>query len=218
MSQTCSGVTVDCSTIQMDLVVVLDSSGSIRAANPGDGSYDNWNLMLEFVTGIVDRMTIGQYNSRVGIVRYADSVQNVFYLNSYYNSNDLKDAIRRISYVGGQTNTAAGLKAMYAEQFTETRGDRLEVHNVAIVMTDGISNTDQSRTIPEALAAKNRGITIFTVGITNSVDQNEIRAISTNPQLLDNNYFLTADFRSLSGITDTLIRSACKPSFGKQHK
>merc|ERR1711893_403018 len=83
-----------------------------------------------------------------------------------------------------------------------------------VVLTDGVSNIEQDRTIPEALAAKNRGITVFSVGITNSVDEAEIRGISTNPQLLDSNYYLTADFRSLSGITDTLIRTACRPTYG----
>ena len=83
-----------------------------------------------------------------------------------------------------------------------------------ILLTDGVSNIDQSRTVPEALAAKNRGITIFAVGITNSVNQEEIRDISTNPQQLDSNYFLTADFNSLDGISETLIKSACRPSYG----
>jgi len=206
VSQTCSGVTVDCRAVEMDLVFVLDGSSSV--------GNNNWDRMLDFVDGIVDRMTIGQYNSRVGVVVYSDSVTNVFYLNSYYNSNDLRDNIRRISYPGGQTNTAAGIRAAYTEQFTESRGDRLEVHNVLILLTDGVSNIDQSRTVPEALAAKNRGITIFAVGITNSVNQEEIRDISTNPQQLDSNYFLTADFNSLDGISETLIKSACRPSYG----
>lgn len=33
----------------IDVCVVIDSSGSIRDNNPADGSFDNWELLLEFV-------------------------------------------------------------------------------------------------------------------------------------------------------------------------
>ena len=33
----------------IDLCIVIDSSGSIRDNNPQDGSFDNWNLILDFV-------------------------------------------------------------------------------------------------------------------------------------------------------------------------
>ena len=33
----------------IDLCIVIDSSGSIRDNNPKDGSYDNWELLLNFV-------------------------------------------------------------------------------------------------------------------------------------------------------------------------
>ena len=42
---------IDCALI--DLCVVIDSSGSIRDNNPPDGSYDNWELLLEFVEQVI---------------------------------------------------------------------------------------------------------------------------------------------------------------------
>ena len=38
---------IECELI--DLCVVIDSSGSIRDNNPDGGSYDNWQLLLDFV-------------------------------------------------------------------------------------------------------------------------------------------------------------------------
>ena len=38
---------IECGVI--DVCVVIDSSGSIRDNNPADGSFDNWELLLEFV-------------------------------------------------------------------------------------------------------------------------------------------------------------------------
>ena len=199
----------------MDLVVVLDASGSIRAANPSDGSRDNWNEMLEFTTDLVDRLSIGQYNSRVGVVRYSDSAQNIFYLNSYYNKETIKSEIRSISYPGGQTYTGDGLRSAHMEQFTYDRGDRPEVHNVIILITDGVSNIDVPSTTREALVAKNKGITVYSIGVTNGVDEEELKAVSTNPQQLGANYFMAADFDTLRDVADTLIKSACRPSYGK---
>lgn len=67
--------TVTCNTARADLVFVLDSSGSIRDANPADESYDNWNLVLQFMANFVDRLPVDQSGStlanvRVGLVRY----------------------------------------------------------------------------------------------------------------------------------------------------
>jgi hypothetical protein len=39
---------------------------------------------------------------------------------------------------------------MRTEMFTARHGDRPEADNVAIVMTDGVSNINQYKTVPEA--------------------------------------------------------------------
>ena len=39
----------------IDLCVVVDSSGSIRDNNPPDRSYDNWQLILEFLCQVTMR-------------------------------------------------------------------------------------------------------------------------------------------------------------------
>ena len=41
---------------------------------------------------------------------------------------------------------------------------RPDVQQIAIVLTDGVSNIDAVRTIPEADAAKNEDIEMFVVG------------------------------------------------------
>lgn len=62
---------------------------------------------------------------------------------------------------------------MRTEQFTTQRGDRPDVPNVAIVITDATSNKDQNLTIPEALAAQRAGVTMFTVGFTEEMQVKE---------------------------------------------
>ena len=198
-----------CARDHVDLVFVLDCSGSIRDNNPTDGSYDNFELLLNFVTAIVNRLSIGPDASRVGVVTYSNTASNIIYLNDFGSKYDLIDAIMRIGYLGGTTNTSGALQVMRTEQFTSENGDRPNVPNVAIVVTDGRSTVDADQTLPQARAARDDGIQMFAVGITSDIDIYEVRGISSEPQLLGESYFTSTDFTNLNDIVDNLLNNAC---------
>ena len=44
---------------KLDLVLVIDASGSIRDNNPADGSFDNWGLMKDFLRSLLETFTVG---------------------------------------------------------------------------------------------------------------------------------------------------------------
>ena len=188
---------------------VVDGSGSIRDANPANKSYDNWVLLLDFIVDTVDKLNIGSDQVRVGIVKFSTEVKGVFPLNEYTNKEQLKEAIRGIEYMGGHTNTAAGIRRMHTTEFTASNGDRSDVQNIAIVITDGESTIDPDRTIPEAQTARNKGIKIFAVGITNNIKESELRDISSAPHVKDEDYFLATSFQSLQTVTDSLTAETC---------
>ena len=79
-----------CEDFRGDLVFVIDSSGSIRDNNPSDGSYDNWALMLEFMSRLVDDLDIDGGNVRVSVVKFSDIAESVFHLNDYSDKALLK--------------------------------------------------------------------------------------------------------------------------------
>ena len=54
--------------------------------------------------------------------------------------------------------------------FQVSNGDRPNVRNVAIVISDGKANERESDTAVEAQRARDRGIEIIVVGVTSSVD------------------------------------------------
>ena len=58
------------------------------------------------------------------------------------------------------------------------RGDRDEVQNVAVILTDGYSNVNPINTIPEAKLAKEQGIAIYVVAVGDNVDMKEVTEIA----------------------------------------
>ena len=190
--------------VPLDLVFVIDSSGSINFADPG-----NWDRVLKFVNDIVSKRVIGQTATRVGVVRYSTEVDSMFYLNTHNNKVSMMNAITGISYKGHDTNTAGGIREMRTVQFTAAHGDRPSVPNVAIVITDGESKIDPEQTVPEAEIAHGQGITVYSIGITDKVKKDEVSGISSPPHDLDKNYFLRAKFTNLDSIIRAIVDATC---------
>ena len=150
---------------------------------------------------------------RVGLVLYSSDVQSSFYLNTYFTVNEITNQVLNLPYKDQQTNTAGAIQEMVRNQFIAFRGDRPEAPNVAIIITDGRAD-DSQRAIQQAVAARAAGIKIISVGVTQQVDQNEIRSLSSLPQTLNRDYFLSVDFASLRNIVGDISTSACVPSGG----
>ena len=52
---------------RFDLIIMVDSSGSIRDNNPKDKSYDNWQLIKDFLSDTADLLEISEVNKLVVI-------------------------------------------------------------------------------------------------------------------------------------------------------
>ena len=91
--------------------------------------------------------------------------------------------------------------------FSHSRGDRPDVRNVAILVTDGESNVNETHTLYEADLAKAMGINFFVVGFTNAIDILELMSISSEP--VTGHFFATADAQSLIQLQEELVRFIC---------
>ena len=191
-----------------DLVFVLDSSGSIRE-NQDDSEPDNYNVLLQFLAQIVSLLPIGPDGFQVGLVRFSNTGENEFFMNDYSSRSQLTEAILKTPFMGGNTNTSGGLRRMHFEQFTKNKGDRDGVPNVAVVITDGVSTYDNNRTIPDAIAARQSGIKIYSIGVTEKINVNEVRLLSSLPQEEGQNYFQSMDFSNLNEIVLNLMETMC---------
>ena len=187
-----------CDEAEIDLVFVMDSSTSVTEAN--------FVLMKDFVKDFLTIADIDNGNVRVGIVLYSTNVHVEFNLNTYRTKNDVFDAIDSIPYRYGSTNTADALKTMRTEMYSRQNGDRPTVPNICIVITDGVSNINYRRTIPEAEQARNDGIHIYVIGI-GLTDTTEIDGIASRP--IEENRFAIQEFSELRSLRDQVFAAFC---------
>ncbi|XP_060600216.1 uncharacterized protein LOC132753729 isoform X4 [Ruditapes philippinarum] len=181
-----------------DILFVLDSSGSIGQTN--------YNKMLKFVRDVSSKFDVGPDKVRIGTEIYSDRTYIQFNLNKYQDGASLDKAIANIPYKRGTTNTGQALKDAYTKMLTVGNGDRPNVPNVVIVVTDGQS-TNRPSTLAEAKNLQATGAQVFTVGVGSGVDKSELNAVATDP---DNTHVLTVtDFSKLQQITASLNNKAC---------
>jgi len=100
--------------------------------------------MKSFVSRLIARMDIDSGNTRVGIVTFSTSVGTHFNLNSHATIASLQSAILSLDYLGGSTETATVLDFVRTTMLTSAAGDRSDVPNVVVIMTDGHSSHELS--------------------------------------------------------------------------
>lgn len=125
--------------------------------------------------GLVDRLNIGYDNGRMGMVVYSTDIALEVPLSS--NKDYLKFQAKTMPHPRDGTYTQLGIKKMRTLFMKNTR---LDVPMVGIVVTDGIS-IDPASTAREAALAKEYGINMYSVGVTNLTDIVELQAIASRP-------------------------------------
>ncbi|CAD5114775.1 DgyrCDS3819 [Dimorphilus gyrociliatus] len=182
----------------VDIVFVLDSSGSIKPPN--------WLRLLSFTKNVTDNFRIGPTFTRVGVVVYGNKAKPVFHLNEYSDKKLLGNAILGIKYLDQNTNTSGGIRVMHEQMFTTANGDRPNAPNIAVVITDGESTFDKDQTVPEANKARDKNIIILAIGIGEKTSKSELEGIANKPS---EKFVFNADFDTLDSIRKLVVDTAC---------
>lgn len=177
----------------MELIFVIDSSESVGP--------ENFEIIKDFVTALVDRVTVGRNATRIGLVLYSLEVRLEFGLNKYTTQQDVKQAIRKMQYMGEGTYTGTAIRKATQEGFF---GARTGVRKVAIVLTDGQADKREAVkldiVVREAHAAN---IEMYAIGIVNTSDPTqaefvrELNLIASDPDR--EHMYLIDDFNTLPG-------------------
>ena len=190
-----------CTVRGIDLIFVLDSSKSVGRTNFGKTK--------DFVEGVVDAFEIGSDRTRVGVIQYSSNVNFVFHLDAYMDKTLLKQAIRNIGYIGSGTRTVDALETMESEGFVVENGARRAsegLPRVAIVITDGQSQGAAVVVVP-ADRARAKGVTIFAIGVTSNVNNDELNAIANEPK--ETYIFHVSNFNAIASISASLEDTTC---------
>ena len=197
--------------VQVDLCFIIDSSGSIRDNNPPGGQPDNWNLQLEFLSNLVDLFIIGPDATKVGAVVFSDQVRLAFSMDTYADAQSIKNAINSLPYFGQTTNTPEGLRVTREQCFNSANGDRRNVQNLAILISDGVPHPEDRRDPAIREAELLKGVaSVIVIGITNVIDRDLLRTMSSAPQVENQNWFVALDFSELGIIRRSVGEGTCE--------
>lgn len=166
----------------------------------------NWGDMIYFVKDVISAIYSEETNqTRVGALTFSDTSQTEFYLDAYNNLMDLTEAFDAIQWTSGETNIYSAIHRLRSDLLQREHGDRENVTNIAIVLTDGQANVDDDKTAAEAEAARNEGVEFIAVGITRRVDLEELELITGDKELVLN----VLDFRELMSVVEEVAKRAC---------
>jgi collagen type VI alpha len=175
-------ISIGCVSDPADIVFLLDSSGSI-----GSGHFKK---ELEFIAEFAKHYAIGPNNVQIGIVTFSANVRNGFNMNTYKNINDLEREVMHIRYEGQSTHTGEGLRYVRMNSFKSSSGDRNNVPNFLIVITDGHSNVPIHTSTEASVLHSTTNIETFAIGIGRNISRTELNEIasSANHVLLVSNH------------------------------
>uniref|UniRef100_A0A674DTY6 Collagen alpha-1(XXVIII) chain n=1 Tax=Salmo trutta TaxID=8032 RepID=A0A674DTY6_SALTR len=202
------GCGIKCKERPMELVFVIDSSESVGP--------ENFEIIKDFVAALVDRVTVGRNATRIGLVLYSLEVKLEFNLARHMTKQDVKQAIRRIPYIGEGTHTGTAIRKATQDAFYSSRKG---VSKVAIVITDG--QTDKREPVKLDIAVREAhaaNIEMYALGIVNTSDPTqaeflrELNLIASDPD--SEHMYLIDDFNTLPALESKLVSKFCEDENG----
>ena len=183
-------VVSDCINKKIDVAIVVDNSESVH-----DGASD-LQMLTTFVSELIGGSDVDSGNVRFALSVFTHEVFNDFLLNSYFIKQDMLSHVNMLPLRQGGTNTGAAIANLNDVVFKAANGDRPNVPNVAVIITDGRSNNN-AYTVEQANIAKSLGIHMIAVGV-GLEDETELHQIASEPT--DVNVFNVAHFNGLFSI------------------
>ncbi len=175
-----------------DLVLLIDGSQNVGATN--------FPFVRDLVMRIIERLDVGRDTVRVALALYSGNPEIKFYLNSYDSKSSVLEAVKGLTYPGGdESNLGAALEEVAESLLSQTAGGRADevVPQMLVVISAGPS-TDDTGAGDRAL--KRAGVITFGVGIGDTATA-DLEAVAT-----DKSFVLSAaDFRSAANMGDQLL-------------
>nr|XP_002125765.3 P-selectin [Ciona intestinalis] len=177
----------------MDLVIVMDSSSSIRP--------NNWRKMTKFTRDLISMFEISPNVTQVSVFRYNKNVDKntQILLKDHPNSKEeLLQAFDRIPYNGSGTQTGKALKHVHDVILAEGNGNRHGVRDVVVTITDGKAADNVTQ---HSLDIRGTGALTYAIGIRTpgrrGPDRAELGVIAGSEKNL---FLLTSGFEGFNEV------------------
>lgn len=183
---------VTCRQSPLELVFVIDSSESVGP--------DNFEVVKDFVSALVDRASVSRETTRVGVVLYSHINVVVVSLSQDASRDQVKAAVRSMTYLGEGTFTGSAIH----QANRLFRVARPGVRKVAVVVTDGQADKRDSVSLENVVREARVGdIEMFVIGVVNTSDpffsefKKELDLMASEPDA--DHVYLIDDFKTLPG-------------------
>ncbi|XP_012940906.1 uncharacterized protein LOC101864238 [Aplysia californica] len=188
-----------CEVSGLDMAFVLDASGSIDTSE--------YRQSKKFTSDVLRDFNVAADSVRVALTTFSNGVVERIHFLDYNTTESLRKAVDSIGKNSGGTNTAGALDSLRTNTFTKKGNCRKEAAKIAIVQTDGNSDS-RSRTIASADRLKKAGVTIFAIGVGGGIDEGELKSIASPP--VCTHVRMISDFSELTSIVSDIKETACK--------
>ncbi|XP_041099442.1 collagen alpha-1(XII) chain-like, partial [Polyodon spathula] len=191
-------VSLECSLgvdVQADVVLLVDGSYSIGLSN--------FAKVRGFLEVLVKSFHIGPRKIQISLVQYSRDPYTEFALNTHHNLDAVLKAVRNFPYRGGSTNTGKAMTYVREKIFVPSKGARLNVPRVMILITDGKSS-DAFK--DPATQLRTSGVEIFAVGVKDAV-RSELESIANSPA--ETHVYTVEDFDAFQRISTELTQQIC---------
>ncbi|KAH9515010.1 hypothetical protein Btru_021658 [Bulinus truncatus] len=161
---------------------------------------------LRFLQDYLRQFDIGPNDVRVSIIPYGRGVytRNAFNLTKYSNKEDVINAVGRIYYSNGDyTDTGKGIQYMHTAQLIPGVV-RPGVTRIGLVITDGDSQ-EPIKTAQQAKAARDKGITMFALGVGDRIKDQELYNIAGD----ESRVARVENYKQLNKIINKLAKMTC---------
>ncbi|XP_019641732.1 PREDICTED: sushi, von Willebrand factor type A, EGF and pentraxin domain-containing protein 1-like [Branchiostoma belcheri] len=184
---------------QLDIVFVLDHSGSV--------GQQNYGRVVTFVKAVLGRFSVYPDETRVAVISYGWSA-TVDFDNLRSSSKDNNKCelftthLTKLTYRGGYTNTRDGLRK--ARELFLQAGVRQSSTKVVFTVTDGYWNVGGDP-ICEVRSLQHMGVLMFAFGIGSwGIDSYKLRGLGNKDSGGNKYVYLVLDFRALSEVARRL--------------
>ncbi|XP_058521155.1 collagen alpha-3(VI) chain [Ochotona princeps] len=175
-----------------DLLFLIDGSDNTGSAH--------FAVIRDFLVNVLDRLSIGAQQIRVGVVQYSQEPRTVFRLDSYSSKAQVLDAVKALGFAGGElANLGLALEFVVENHFTRAGGSRVEegVPQVLVLISAGPSSDEIH---DGAVALKQASVFSFGLG-AQAASRAELQQIATE----DNLVFMVPEFRNFGDLQEQLL-------------